>query len=468
MARSPAAPRLPLVALLGVAASCGGPSPRGAGGLYSTHEEARTDVPEIRDSAPSPFARSFGLPQYAALVGFAMRPGGPLVVAGSSSVPVDIGVGVPATPTPDQQGTFVLGFEATGEPRYGQFFTESRPGAVAVDASGDTLVTGGHRGRATFAEISSEEAGAYVARLDPGGHVRWVQQLRGKGAAGHAIAVDAAGNALVGGIFRDELLAGEERLTGAENVFLARLRPSGEIAWAKSFRGAAPQDLHQIVMGEGGRAMFVGTFSDSIGLGETNRVSNGGTDVFLGAIEADGRTAWGRTYGGPGDDDPPRIALAPDGSVLVAGTFRGKLDVGTGTLEAYSAKRAYLARFDADGHPRWSVALTPAPEPSIRGVAGAPGGGILLAGMSNEAYGSGAWPAGRPFLATLDGEGHLQKVEMLPTEGSAAVLGLAVEPAGSLILTGLFQQSISLGGRILRGPLLGDQQSNLFLARLSP
>jgi hypothetical protein len=437
-------------------------------GLDSTEELATADPPEIRDSAPPPFARSFGLTPYAALVGFALRTGGPLVVAGTSSAPIDIGVGVPVTPPPDQQGTFVLGFEATGEPRYSQFFPESRPGAVAVDAAGDTLITGGHRGRATFAEISSEEAGAYVACLDPGGRVRWVQQLRGNGAAGHALAVDDAGDALVGGVFRNELLAGEERLTGAENVFLARLRPSGEIAWAKSFWGESPQDLHQIVMSAGGHAVFVGTFSDSIGLGETNRVSNGGTDVFLGAIEADGRTAWGRTYGGPGDDDPPRIALAPDGSVLVAGTFRGKLDVGTGTLEAYSARRAYLARFDADGHPRWSVAFTPAPEPSISGVAGAPGGGILLAGMSNVPYGPGAWPGGRPFLATLDGEGQLQKVEMLPTEGSAALLGLAVEPAGSLILTGRFQQSISLDGRILRGPLGGDQQSNLFLARLSP
>jgi hypothetical protein len=468
MARSPAAPYLTLAALLFAGAGCGEPSPPGIAYLDSTQELASMDLTEIRDSAPPPFARAFGLTQYATVAGFAPSRDGSLVVVGSSSAPIDLGVGVPATPKRDQRATFVLGFQASGEPRYSQFFPEASVAAVAVDDAGDTLLTGGHRGRATFAEISTDEAGAYVTCLGPGGQVRWVQQLRGDGAEGHALAVDAAGNSLVGGVFRKELVAGEERLGGVENAFLARLRPSGEVAWAKGFWGEAPQNLHQIAMDAGGHAVFVGTFSDHMGLGGTNRVSNGGTDVFLGAIEADGRTAWGRTYGGPGDDDPPHIALAPDGSVLVAGTFRGTLDVGTGKLEAYGVKRAYVARFEADGHPRWSVALTPATQPSIDAIAIGPGGSILLAGATNDAHGSSASTDARPFLATLDGEGQLQKVEVLSAEGSAGIRGLAVEPSGSVIVAGVFGRAIALDGRVLPGPLRGDQQTNLFLARLSP
>jgi hypothetical protein len=468
MANSSAGLHLALAALLVLAAGCGEVAPLGDTGVDSAEKRAAADPADIRDSAPEPFARSFGLTHYATVMGFAVGRSGPFVVAGSAKGPQDIGVGLPATPTPDQMGTFVLGFGPGGEPRYSQFFPETAFGAVAVDDAGDTILTGGHRGRATFAEISSDEAGAYVTRLDPAGHVRWVQLFRGKRAAGHAIAVDAAGNTLVGGVFSKELTVGGEHLTGADNVFLARLRPSGEIAWASSFWGEAPQNIHQIVMGDGGRAVIVGTFSDRMGLGETHRVSNGGTDVFLGAIEADGRVAWGRTYGGPGDDDPPRLALTPDGSILVAGTFRGKLDLGTGMLEAYSATRVYVARFDPDGRPRWSVALTPASQPSLAAIAVTPGGGIVLAGTSRDTFGQGSWPRARPFLATLDGEGQMLKLEMLPADPSAEVRGLVIEPSGSMVLTGELEGSIALGGRILRGPLLGDQQKNLFLARLSP
>jgi hypothetical protein len=430
--------------------------------METAEEQAAAEIHE------DDFTRSFGLTDDARPLALVMGRGGHLLIAGSAKHPQDIGAGLPVTPEADAASAFLLGFGPGGEPRYSQFFPGAAFGAVAVDDAGGALLTGGQRRGATFAEFSSNEAGAYVTRVDPVGHVRWTQLFRGSHAEGHAIAVDAAGGALVGGVFSDNLTVGSERLTGAENVFLTRLRPSGEVAWAKSFWGEAPQDLRRIALGPGGRAVIAGTFSDRMGLDVTRLLSNGGTDVFLGVIEPDGQVAWAWGYGGPGDDDAPQLAIAPDGSILLAGTFRGRIDLGTGALTAYRARRVYVARFDPDGRPRWAVPFTPTGEPVLAAIAVEPNGSIVVSGARFDAIGGGQGLEPGPFLATLDGEGHLLRFEMLPADGGAEITGLAVDPSGSMILAGHFTRSIALGGRLLPSTSSADQQSNLFLARLSP
>ena len=414
-----------------------------------------------RDQAPEAFARSFGLVNNARVEALARGRGGAIAVAGSATGPQDIGAGTAGTRNVPLMSAFVIGFGPAGEPRFNSFFPYATFGAVAVDDAGDTLVTGQVRGSTTFAEITTSGAGAYVARIDPEGRLRSVQTFPGKGAAGTAIAVDEAGDVIVGGVFREEITIGTDHLTGAGNVFLAKLRPSGEVAWATSFRGETPQRLRQIAIDSAGRAAIGGVFSDEMGLGSARLKSNGGTDAFVAAVEPDGRVAWARSYGGPGDDDPPHVALAQDGSVLAAGTFHGTIDPGSGPISARPHDRVYVACFAPDGHPRWAVPLSIAEHAEIAGIAVAPAGDVHVAGtvtgLDYEAY-------EMPFLATLDGEGRPRKITMFPARVAGAIHGIALDPSGDVILAGQFHPSIALGASVLRGA----GSNNLFLARIAP
>ena len=423
-------------------------------------ERSAASLAGDRDPAPEAFARSFGLVNNARIEAVARGRGGAIAVAGAATGPQDIGAERAGTQYVPFMSAFVIGFGPAGEPRFNSFFPYATFGAVAVDDAGDTLVTGQASGSTTFAEIRTSGAGAYVARIDPQGRLRSVQTFLGKGAAGTAIAVDLAGDVIVGGVFREEITIGTEHMTGAGNVFLAKLRPSGEVAWATSFRGETPQRLRQIAIDSTGRVAIGGVFSDEMGLASALLKSNGGTDAFVAAVEPDGRIAWARSYGGPGDDVPPNIAVANDGSVLATGTFRGRIDPGSVPITARPHERVYVACFAPDGHPRWAVPLSIADHAKIAGIAVAPAGDVHVAGtvtgLDYDAY-------EMPFLATLDGEGRPRKITLFPARVAGAIRGIALDPSGDVILAGQFYPSIALGASVLQGA----GSNNLFLARIA-
>jgi hypothetical protein len=76
---------------------------------------------------------------------------------------------------------------------------------IAVDASGNSYVTGGFEGTATFGSTTLESSGSqdiFVAKLDNRGNWLWAKKAGGTDSDyGYGIAVDASGNSYVTGYF---------------------------------------------------------------------------------------------------------------------------------------------------------------------------------------------------------------------------------------------------------------------------
>ena len=54
--------------------------------------------------------------------------------------------------------------------------------------------------------------------------------------------------------------------------------------------------------------------------------------MLLASFTSSGEPRWAKAFGGAGEDRADCVALAPEGSLYLAGNFHGTLDLGTGPV----------------------------------------------------------------------------------------------------------------------------------------
>jgi hypothetical protein len=146
---------------------------------------------------------------------------------------------------------FADGFGTSGTP------APTSAEAVATDPGGSTYLTGGFSGTVTFGNISLTSKGAeniYVAKVNPSGTIAWAQRIGGSNASlgdsGRAIALDQFGNSYVTGFFYGPGDFGSTTLPGKgdRDIFVAKIDIQGNILWAKDFGGTGSVPTRQRVL----------------------------------------------------------------------------------------------------------------------------------------------------------------------------------------------------------------------------
>jgi hypothetical protein len=145
------------------------------------------------------------------------------------------------------------------------------------------------------------------------------------------------GSVYVAGVFTDGVDFGTGPLMGAggTDVFVLKLDAAGDPVWVKSFGDAEDESVSSLTLDADGHPVLIGTYAGAFGLGGFSFASAGGTDVFVGSLDAaTGDHRWSRRFGGTEDDVGVSVALDADGTVLAAGNFRGTATFGSETLTA--------------------------------------------------------------------------------------------------------------------------------------
>ncbi len=123
--------------------------------------------------------------------------------------------------------------------------------------------------------------------------------------------------------------------------------------WVKSF-GEGTRDLVMdlVATGDGG-VCICGYFQGALDLGNYKLTAKGDDDLFVACFDAVGSTRWAKSYGSAGHQITGRaLAIGPDGALYVAGSYRGTLDLGVGSISTLQ-QGIFLASFELDGTPRW-------------------------------------------------------------------------------------------------------------------
>ena len=227
---------------------------------------------------------------------------------------------------------------------------------LALAPDGDLLLGGAFNDLATrgtfpfnFGSIvlstaaSGNNLDLYAARLDPTGTTwRWAIRVGGSQVDGAtAIASDAAGNAYLTGFFNGTVAFGSQSVTdtggSGQDVFVAKLNPTGQWVWASSGGGNSPDAGTAIAADAAGNCVvagrIVGSFGGTVTFGSTTLtlnpgVTSSGPDVLVAKLSSSGQWQWAARAGGRGEDAGTSVALDAGGRVFVAGYVSVRADFG--------------------------------------------------------------------------------------------------------------------------------------------
>jgi hypothetical protein len=372
-------------------------------------------------------------------------------------------------------------FETTGNPvGGGSVWTKWYGGSgqdvgksVAVDSSGNAVVAGNYQGIVNFgagAMTSYVVPGngptedAFVARYSASGAVAWSRGMGGDNSdSATGVAVSSAGDVVVTGYQLStsaDYGAGLLTNRGGSDIFLARYAgASGGYLWAKTIGGTGYDSGMGVAVDGGGNVYVIGYFDVSasgVDFGGGALSSAGGRDAFLVKYSSAGAHLWSKRFGSTGQDSGSSVAVDSSGSVFVAGTFNGSIDLGGGSLTSAGGSDIFVAKFSATGQHLWSKGFGGTSTDAARGIAVNGTGDVVLTGQFLNTInfgGSALTSAGYEdiFLAKLSGAagGHLWSKRFGSASTTDAAYGVAVDTAGNVAIAGFYGQSVDFGGGII-------------------
>ncbi|MBO9623736.1 MAG: hypothetical protein J7500_13600 [Sphingomonas sp.] len=165
-----------------------------------------------------------------------------------------------------------------------------------------------------------------------------------------------------------------------------------------------------------GNSYVVGTTAGDIG----NAHSDGDDNLFLTKLDGEGRIVWQRSLGASGSSSGAAVSLAPDGSIVVAGTVNGSFNGAT------SDGDMLVAKFNTSGDEQFSTLVRAAGSDTAKAVAVGADGSIFVGGRA-------ASGGGDAFVARIDATGHLSERRTIAGTGSESVNALAIGSDGNLL-----------------------------------
>jgi hypothetical protein len=232
---------------------------------------------------------------------------------------------------------------------------------IAVDTKANCYVTGYFDGSATFETTSLTSSGAYdvfIAKYDATGKLLWVKQAGSSAPEfGRNVAVDRNGNSYITGTSGGQASFGNATITngGAEDIFIAKYDPSGNVLWAKSAGGINKDAANGIDVDMNGNSYITGEFSGTATFGSTALTSSSSNpDIFTAKYDASGNVLWAKQAGGSSGDFGRNISLDANGNTYVTGEFEGTATFGSTTFTSSGAVDIFVVKYDASGNALWA------------------------------------------------------------------------------------------------------------------
>jgi hypothetical protein len=287
----------------------------------------------------------------------------------------------------------------------------------------------------------------------------------------HALAVLPDGTLYIGGWFWGTLDFGGEEITSigsTHDVFVVKLDPAGNAIWSKRFGDEIDQDLQGLAADADGGVAFTGTLNGAIDFGGGTLTSLGVDDAYVAHLDPEGRYIASQRIGDDDNQEGRAIAVSTGNQIVAVGDFIGDLD-SRDDIQNTGKRDSYLVRLASGGDRLWTKALGNGAEVSATGVAVGLDGSIVVAGQFRGTVNFGAGDlvsAGEEdiFVAYFDGAGHIVSSRRF---GGAAVdetYAIALDrTTGKLGLTGFVTDQVDFGcGTLTRGLV------DAFVAVLTP
>jgi hypothetical protein len=352
---------------------------------------------------------------------------------------------------------------------------------VAVDASGNVFVTGRFTsptidfGNGPLTNVGYTDL--FLVKYDGSGNLLWATSAGGISEEYvWSVAVDASGNALVTGLYYSPTLAfGGNILTNVGNadLFLAKYDSDGNVLWANSAGGTGFELGWSVAMDVSGNAYVSGAFnSPTITFGSTPLTNVGMYDIFLAKYDGTGNVLWAESYGGTNDEDGRCVVVGPAGDIYLTGYCQSPtLTFGATPLTNVGQHDIYLVKFDDSGNVLWAQGAGGIYEDFAYSVAADNAGNAYVTGTfwsPTITFGTipvtGTGVLCDMFLAKYDNAGNVKWATSAGGANEDMGVATAVDASGNVFVTGdFYSPGISFGIQTLTN--MGVSSSDLFLAK---
>lgn len=256
--------------------------------------------------------------------------------------------------------------------------------AIAVDAAGNTYVTGSFQGTADFDPgpdsffLTSAGSGSigridmFLVKLDSARNLIWAINMGGtNNDYGSGLCLDGKGHIYVIGRFSSQTVFGPGVDTftsaGSTDIFFAKFDTSGNYIWAKSVGGTGIDEGYAITLDAAGEYVYITglyrravDFDPGPSFGVLN-ASGTNSDAFIAKYDTNGNYVWAKSIGGTGNDASNSIALDVGGNICIVGTFSSTADFDPGpdtaSISINGGSDAFLARYDTAGNYLWAKSI---------------------------------------------------------------------------------------------------------------
>ena len=338
--------------------------------------------------------------------------------------------------------------------------------ALAVDAAGNCYVTGYFQGTATFGNTNltsdSRSFDSFVAKYDHDGTLLWVRPAGGSGSDfGYGIAVDGSGNVIVTGHFTGTANFSGTNLVsaGGTDIFLAKYDSSGTLLWARTAGGTGDDRGNAVVVDAGGNCYVTGYFAGTASFGGSSLVSTGFADVFAAKYDPAGSLVWAQRGGGSFSDSGLGIGVDSGGNTYITGQFIGTFGIGTTNLAGDGLTDMFLAKLDPAGNLVWATHAGGGEFDGGYALAVDAAGNSFVAGyFEDESLG------GDVLVAKYDPSGRRLWAKVAVEGQDALCYAIALDTAGDIYVTGSFVRSFRFDAVSLTS--VGTE--DMFVAKLEP
>lgn len=223
----------------------------------------------------------------------------------------------------------------------------------------------------------------------------------------NAIATPDYGFLIIGSAASDATGDIQKKNQGGLDYFIWKMDENGKQEWQNSFGGSDTDLLYDAKNTPDGGYILVGASSSSKS-GDKSQSNQGGKDIWVIKLNANGDIQWEKSFGGNGDDIPVEIIPTKDQSFLIASISNSTPE----TLKKsphYGGNDYYLIKLDQKGNLLWEKTYGGEYDDAIKNVVETKDG-FLLIGNSNSPEGGnkaldqqqdGLW------LVTIDPKGNI-------------------------------------------------------------
>ncbi len=196
----------------------------------------------------------------------------------------------------------------------------------------------------------------FVAGVNARGECEWIERYGSDGTE-DVVAVHWGMGIIVAGNFDDAIIFGDSNLlsNGGSDVFIATIAGPAEFTDSGRSIGGLGNEYVTGMEQYGNAQIIVGYFDGDVDFGTgTPASTHGSNDIFVAGYDAG--SAWVRTFGDTGDDRASAMAVDGDGKLIVTGQFMGLVNFGSAIHQAAGGSTdAFVLKLDSDGMDEWAL-----------------------------------------------------------------------------------------------------------------